>query len=340
MKKIVILFIGLLFLSACAKEGSSSIKKRRACLGTIVEITVTDKDKSPRYVKRALAKAFAEIERIEDLLSRFKTKSDISRINADAYIRMTKVSPETISLLEKSIVFSQLSDGAFDITVYPLMELWGLNGKSIQRIPTANQLAEALDKVGYQHIDIIKQEQSVFLGRAAMSLDLGGIAKGYAVDGAIAILKQEGIQNALVNAGGDIFCLGKRSPTENWTVGVQYPRKVNSILTALEIKNRAVATSGDYQKYIEIEGRRYCHIINARSGYPCTEAPSSVTVLAQDCLTADALATAVFVLGPEEGIDLVNQLENTEAIMASVREEKLEVLVSRGLEEILDSIDE
>jgi len=324
--------INFIFFSGCTKAVSPLVKQTRICLGTIVEITVADRDKSPQFVNGAIKEAFTEIERIDDLLSRFKPKSDISRINADAYKRMTKVSPETINLIEKSVTFSRLSNGAFDISIYPLLEIWGLTGNPVFDIPTAEELTEAMDKVGYQNIDIIKQQQSIFLGRPAMKLDLGGIAKGYAVDKAIAVLKRTGLNNALVNAGGDIYCLGRRSETEKWAVAVQDPRKPEGILTTLEIEGRAVATSGDYQKYVEINGKRYSHIINPKSGYPCTDLPASVTVLAKDCLRADALATSTFVLGPQRGMDLINQLKDTEAILISAKGEGLDILSSRGLE--------
>ncbi|MBL7085364.1 MAG: FAD:protein FMN transferase [Candidatus Omnitrophica bacterium] len=332
MKRIALLLIILLFFSGCTKTSAPLVKRSQPHLGTIVEITVADQDKPRQFINKAIKKAFAEIRRVEDLLSRFGPESDISRINAQAHKQPTKVSAETITLLEKSIMFSELSDGAFDITVYPLMEIWGLRGEPKKEIPSALQLKEALGRVGYQNINIIKKEQSVFLSLPGMSLDLGGIAKGYAVDRAISILKQEGIKSALVNVGGDIYAWGKRDKSEGWMLGVQHPREKDTILSVLELENRAVATSGDYQKYIEIEGRRYSHIINPKSGFPCTDVPASVTVLAKDCVSADALATSAFILGPEKGVDLINQLENTEAIIVSVREDELDILLSQGLE--------
>lgn len=332
MKKILIVSFIFLFFSGCTKTSSPLIKKAHACLGTIVEITVADKDKSAEFINNAIKEAFTEIQRVEDLLSRFKSESDISRINADAYVRATKVSEETISLLEKSILFSQLSDGAFDITVYPLMEIWSIVEKDKEQIPTASEVKSTLNRVGCQNIDIIKQEQSVFLAREGMSVDLGGIAKGYAVDRAVSILKQEGIKNALVNAGGDIYALGQADETKKWKVALRRPRKRKDFLTVLELKDKAIATSGDYEKYIKIDGRRYGHIINPKSGYPCTDRPASVTVISEDCLRADALATSIFVLGPEKGINLVNQLKDTEAIVASVEKDKLDIRVSQGLE--------
>ncbi len=329
MKKILTLVVVSIFFSGCTRP--ALVKETRTSLGTITEITVADKDKSHNVIDNAIKLAFAEIERVEGLLSKFNSRSEISRINAEGYIHPIKVSPETISLIKKSIEFSRLTNGAFDITVGPLMKLWGFGKKYNTHAPTPEQLKQALERVGYKNIDIISEEQSVFLTRPAMSLDLGGIAKGYAMDKAIAVLRKEGIEAALLNAGGDIYCLGGRDKNKKWQVAVQHPRKKNSILTILELEDMACATSGDYQKYIEIDGRRYSHIINPKSGYPCTEVPTSVTVLAEDCVSADALATSIFVLGPRKGIDLVNRLENTEAIVVSVREEKLEILLSRGL---------
>lgn len=336
MKKALILFLCFISLSGCTRP--ALVKKAKIYLGTIVEITVADQDKSIDAINSAIKKAFAEIGRVEALLSRFNPESDISKINSIAWIRPVKVSPETIALLEKSIMFSGLTDGAFDITVYPLMKLWGFVGKDKPGIPEPEQLKEALGKVGYQNINILKQEQSVFLGLEGMSLDLGGIAKGYAVDRAIAVLRQEGIRNALVNAGGDIYALGNRFDKDSlrrWRIAVQHPRKSNAILTTLEIQDKAVATSGDYQKYIEIEGRRFSHIINPDTGFPVEGVPCSVTVLAEDCLTADALATSVFILGPGRGVDLINQLKNTEVIVVGLGDGgKLDISVSRGLKKL------
>ncbi len=294
MKKALVLFVIFIFFSGCS---GPAVKKTRTLLGTIVEITVVDRDKPRRAINRSLEKAFREIERIEQLLSRFRPGSDISRINRDAYLRPTKVAFETIALIEKSIRFSQLTDGAFDIT---------------------------LERAGYRNIKILKQRQRVSFANAGMKLDLGGIAKGYAVDKAIEVLKQEGIKNALINAGGDIYGLGLKDRQGSWQVGLQHPRKKDVILAVLELEDRACATSGDYE--------RRGHIINPKTGYPCKDAPASVTVLAEDCLTADALATSVFVLGPEKGINLVNQLEGPEAIVVSVREDKLDISVSQGLD--------
>ena len=331
IKKYLILFVALLFLSGCTQP--TLIRQSRLALGTVVEIIVADRNKPDKVINAAIEKAFAEIERIEALLSRFKPQSDISRINQDGYVRATKVSPETIALLERSIEFSRLTDGAFDVTIWPLIETWGVDQGKREHLPSAEELVEAKDLVSYTYIDIIKSEQSIFLAIPGMSLDLGGIAKGYAVDRASAVLKQEGIKNGLVNAGGDIYAFGERAEEEKWKIALQHPRKSELMMASLELKDKAVATSGDYQKYIEIEGRRYSHIINPKTGYPSTDAAISVTVLAKSCLGADALATSVSVLGPKKGMDLINQLKDTEAVIISFRDGKLDIFLSRGLSE-------
>ncbi len=325
-----LLVVSLLF-AGCAEPPPPLIKISRPCLGTVVEITVADKDKPRQFIYHALEQAFAEIARIENLLSRFKSGSDISRINTDAGKRRTEVSPETITLIEESIFFSRISGGAFDITVHPLLEIWGFDGMHPAEIPSEQQLKLAQEEVDYRNIEINKEEHTVSCAHREMSLDLGGIAKGYAVDRAIAVLREEGIRNALVNAGGDIYALGRRDDDNKWLIGIQHPRQRDRMLSVIELEDRAVATSGDYQRYIEIDNQQYGHIINPRTGIPCTVLPCSITVFAPDCATADALATAIFVLGPDQGLGLIDPIEDVEAIAAGFEQGKLNILLSRGL---------
>lgn len=330
MKKLCVVVLAFIFLSGCADHGR--LKRSQILLGTIVEITVSDKDKTHRLIDNAITDAFSEMHRVESLVSRFILTSDISRINADSHKRATRVSLETIALIEEAILLSRLSDGAFDITIYPLMELWEIKQAEKEELPTPEQINAALDKIGYQYIEILKKQKSIFLGREQMSLDLGGIAKGYAVDRAVSVLKEHKIQSALINAGGDIYCLGQKDQNNKWRIGIQDPRKKRSLLGTLEVEDAAVATSGDYQNYIKIKDKKYSHIINPESGYPYYNIPASVTVLAQSCTRADALATALFVLGAEKGTALVNQLQDTEAVIINVKENgKLEITLSSGL---------
>jgi thiamine biosynthesis lipoprotein len=332
-KKIIGSFIFFLFFSGCTAQ--IPVTMARPYLGTLVEITVADQDKPREIINTAIEKAFTEIGRVEALLSRFDPKSEISQINVHSGIQPVKVSMETIRLIEQAIVFSRLTGGAFDITIYPLLEIWGMGqGSSLQHIPTTGQIREILKRVGYQYIEISRQQQTVFLRQPAMSLDLGAIAKGYAVDRAVAILRHEGIQHALVNAGGDVYAMGNKNKAKKWRVAIQHPRKENTFLATLQLSNEAAATSGDYQQYIEIDGKRYSHIVNPSTGLPVEDSPCSVTVLAQDCTTSDALATALFVLGPHRGIDLINQRKDTEAIVVICKQkDNLDIIVSQGLKE-------
>ncbi|MFH1245057.1 MAG: FAD:protein FMN transferase [Candidatus Omnitrophota bacterium] len=327
--RVVFLYL-LVFLSGCA--GTKDIQESAPALGTFVEITVADRDKSDKAVKEAIGRASQEISRVEQLLSRFIPQSDISRINISAGVEPVKVSAETISVLEQAIRFSQLTGGAFDVTIYPLLEVWGITdkGKKDRQVPTDSQIKQALSKVGYKYIEINQEQNTVFLPHQGMSIDLGGIAAGYAVDRAIKILKEAGIHSALINAGGDIYALGAKGRAK-WQIGLRHPRRSSEMLATLALRDRAVATSGDYQNFVEIKGRRYSHIVNPRTGYPCAEVPASVTVLANDCITVDALSTAVFVLGPEKGQDLIEQLKGTEVIIGCIAEGRLIVYASEGL---------
>lgn len=322
----LLLLAGSLFYSGCAQP--NLVKQSRPALGAIVEIQVADQDKSRQEIDSAISQAFAEINRVEDLFSKFKPESEISRINAQAALRPVKVSPETFGLIEQALYFSRLSQGAFDITVGPLTRLWGFNAGPGQQRPSAEELSNVLAQVGYQNIKLNKEDQSIFFTRPGMSLDLGGIAAGYAVDRAAAVLKRAGVRQALINAGGDIYVLGSRRPNQSWQAAIQHPGKADVMLGVLELTNRAVATSGDYRKYIELDGRRYSHIINPLSGYPCEYLPASVTILADDCLSADALSTAVFVLGRQKGLELVRRLPGVEVVTADFKNEKLNIFTS------------
>lgn len=327
--RVFFLFL-LVFLSGCA--GAKDVYVSRPALGTFVEITVSGLNKPEREIREGVNKAFAEINRIERLLSRFIPQSDIGRINTFACREPVKVTAETIRVLEKAIEFSRRTRGAFDVTIYPLLELWGITDKekSPRHIPAAPQIAQALQKVGYQYIEIAREKNTVFFTREGMTIDLGGIAAGYAVDRAVGILKAAGISSALINAGGDIYALGVKGKTK-WQIGLKHPRRQKEMLTILALQDEAVATSGDYQNFVEIEGRRYSHIVNPRTGYPCADVPASVTVISDDCTTADALSTALFVLGPQEGGELIDKVEGAEAIIVSILDGKLSAYVSPGI---------
>ncbi|MCX5706170.1 MAG: FAD:protein FMN transferase [Candidatus Omnitrophica bacterium] len=256
-------------------------------MGTFVEVV------SPS--KTAAAIVFDEFRRIENLLSKYNPDSEVSKLNR---IGKLKVNPETFYVINKAREFYLLSDGAFDITVAGLMDLWGFTDKKY-RVPSEAEIKMALGLVGSDKIVLRDSDSMIQFKLPKMKIDLGGIAKGYALDCAVKKLKANNIKSCLINCGGQVFGLGDRFG-KPWKVAIKNPRK-DRLETLLELKNQSAATAGDYEQYFIKEGKRYCHILNPKSGYPADSGIKSVTVIASEGLTADALATAVFVLGRGKG---------------------------------------
>lgn len=255
--------------------------------------------------------AFREVQRVDFLMSHYREDSEISRVNRDAGKKETKVSPEILRMIERAIEFSSLSEGAFDITIGPVFRLWNFReGK----FPEEKNLRENLKKVGYRQIKIDRSRSSIFLQEEGMEIDLGAIAKGYAVDSASAVLKEKGIENFLVNAGGDLKVSGSKEKGVPWIVGIQHPRLPSQMVAKLSPRQAGVATSGDYKKFFIERGERYHHLLNPSTGTPAREC-QSVTVMAPSVMAADALATAVFVLGPKKGLALVKRMNDVHAII-------------------------
>jgi len=262
-------------------------------MGTFVEVISPYKD-APNIV-------FTEIKRVENLLSKYKEDSEVAKLNKFGKL---KVSPDTFYVLQKAKEFWQLSDGVFDITVGPLMDLWGFTDKKYY-LPKDEEIKQALSKVGLEKIIFNFDDNVVEFKIPGMKIDLGGIAKGYAVDCAVKKLKEHQIKSCLINAGGQIYCLGDKFGRP-WNVAVRAPRN-KGFWDYLKLKDKAVATSGDYEQYFMNKGKRYAHIFNPKTGYPSNSAIVSVTVIAPDGLTADALTTSIFILGKDKGSKLAKR---------------------------------
>jgi len=296
-------------------------RQSRILMGTSLEITVSQTDE--KKGGEAMEAAFREVERINSLMSHYRPESEISRITSQAGKKEIPVSPETLEVIERALFFSRLSGGAFDITIGPVFRLWNFReGK----IPENRSLEENLKRVNYRRIQVDRGRSSVFLEGPRMELDLGAIAKGYAVDRAAEVLKRKGEENFLINAGGDLKAQGQKEPGVSWIIGVQHPRLSSGFIVKLKPRNAAIATSGDYEKFFTREGKRYHHILNPATGMPALEC-QSVTIMAPAAMDADALATAVFVLGPKKGFSLIQQLPDVHAVIVDQRGS---VLVSPG----------
>ncbi|MCX5713419.1 MAG: FAD:protein FMN transferase, partial [Candidatus Omnitrophica bacterium] len=243
-------------------------KDTRVLMGTFVEVISPD--------KRASSIAFDEIKRIEDLLSKYKPASEVSQLNVKGELR---VSPETFFIIKRSKEFSLASGGAFDITIAPLVDLWGFTDKKF-KIPQDAQIKESLKLVGSEKIILNERDNVVKFSFPGMKIDLGGIAKGYALDCAAHKLRKQGIKSCLINAGGQIYCLGDKFGTP-WKIGIRDPRTRN-LTGSMELKNRSVSTSGDYEQFFIKDGARYAHILNPKTGKPVTSGIISVTVTAPD----------------------------------------------------------
>ncbi len=284
-------------LSGC--QNRHLYKDTQVLMGTFVEVISPD--------KRAAPIVFEEVRRLEGLLSKYKPDSEVSKLNE---LGELAVSEDTSYILKKAKEFWQLTEGAFDISVGPLVHLWGFTDKRYT-MPRDEEIKKTLNLVGSDKISFNERNNVVKFSVSGMKIDLGAIAKGYALDCAVKKLKENNVKSCLINAGGQIHALGDKSG-EPWIISIQHPRGKES-RGVLKLTDKAVATSGDYEQYFIKESKRYAHILNPKTGYPADSGVISATVIANDGLTADALATAIVVLGKEKGESLVKRFPGVEA---------------------------
>ncbi len=316
-------FLCLLFFG-CRR--ACSVRESRVSMGTILtlELEAADAEEASLIVGRC----WDEADRLEKIFSRYDPESELSRINREAAAGPVPVSEEMLEVLSRSIEISRLTGGAFDVTVGPLLEVWGMFPRREGKVPGPEEIAAALSRVGWEKIVLEPEGRTVRFLTPGLEIDLGALAKGYVVDRLASLLTGNGVENALVNAGGDIYCLGEHPGGRGWRIGVEHPRREGEVLAVLELRGRAVATSGDYRNYFIQQSRRYSHIIDPRTGEPARTGVMESTVLAADCLTADGLATALFVLGPERGLEVIKSDPDWEGLV--IVEEGEEIVIHRS----------
>ncbi|AMP97554.1 Thiamin biosynthesis lipoprotein ApbE [Pedobacter cryoconitis] len=264
--------------------------------------------------EKAIDAAIAEVSRIEELLSTFKQTSQTSLINQCAGIKPVKVDPEVIELIQRAVKISDITQGAFDISYGSIdKSLWNfdVNMTSLPDFETARQ---SVSLINYQHVIIDPENSTVMLKQKGMRIGFGGIGKGYAADRAKQVLQRIGIEHGIVNAAGDLITWGSQSTGKPWTIGIADPDQSSRPFSALNISNMAIATSGDYEKYATINGRRYSHTIDPKTGLPVSGI-KSVSIICPSAELADALATPVIVMGVQIGLDLINQLKHVACII-------------------------
>ena len=300
-------------------------------MGTLVEISVIGRDAD--NTEAAIRDAFGEMERVEGLMSRRIPGSDVSRINGWSGVKPVKVSAEVLRVIRRANEISKASGGCFDISIGALLDLWGFEGNEAH-LPGKDEVSQALRSVDYREIHVDEMASTVELKRKGMRIDLGGIAKGYAVDRAFELLTARGYLNMIVNAGGDMRVGGKKIHGP-WVIGIQDPMDRSRILATLDAGDISVATSGDYERHFTMDGKRYHHLLNPFTGFSARQC-RSVTILANDALSADALATAVFVMGPKRGLHLIEPMEGVEGMIVC---SDGEIIHSEGLKGRLRFLD-
>lgn len=322
MKKLLSFLFTVVSFSSFAQ---AEYKKKVSMLGSPFEITVVAKDSIEGNYFTDLA--IAEVKRIENQISDWIPTTPISMVNKNAGIQAVKVDSEVYELVARAIKISEITEGAFDISYASMDKIWKFDG-SMKTMPTEEAIKKSVAKIGYKNIILNPKDQSIFLKLEGMKLGLGGIGQGYIADKVKDKLVANGCVSGIVNVSGDINAWGKQSNQKSWTVGIVNPINKNKVFATFPLENSSVETSGNYEKYVMFNGIRYSHIIDPRTGYPA-QGVVSVSVFAKQTEIADALATGIFVLGVEVGLDLVNQLKGIECIIV---DDKGKIHSSKGID--------
>ena len=320
--KYIFLLTVLLFSQAGVAQESNLVAQKKVVklMGSRFEITAVSATKALAW--DAINNGIKEIERIENLISSWDQASQTSEINRNAGLKPVNVDRELYDLIFRAKKIAQLTNGSFDISFASMDRIWKFDG-SMTSMPSTELINKAKSKINWQDIILDGERQTVFLKKKGMKIGFGAIGKGYAANKAKALMqKMEGIKGGVVNASGDLISWGESIQPEGWMINITNPKDKTVSLGWLQVKDLAVVTSGDYEKFVMFDGKRYAHIIDPRTGIPTTGI-KSVTLLCPDAEVADALATSVFVLGKKDGLDLINRLENIECLIVTDEDEIL-----------------
>lgn len=299
------------------------VKRAQMHMGTMVSITAVASDKETG--RKAIQAGFDEIKRLERMLSTWVASSELSQVNAEAGRHPVRVSRETFEIVAKSLEIARITDGGFNIAVGPAVELWSVTER--QFVPNNRELEELKDLVDWTSIQLDPDKRSIFLPRRGMKIDVGGIGKGYAADRAAMEMKRTGAQGGIVALAGDIKAFGALPNAEGFPVGIKHPRQEEALIAEIDLRDEAISTAGDYERFFERDGIRYHHILDPKTLQPARTC-QSVTVIGREGTLVDGLDTGIFVLGPERGMALVERLPGVEAVIV---DDQGRVMVSSGL---------
>ena len=320
---LIVLILVLFLVSGCISNTQGQHDKSFFAMDTVMTFRVY----GDRSAKKAMNKAIDRIKEIESHMSSTHKDSDVVKINKAAGVEPVKVHDDTFYVIKKAVEYGKLSNGALDITIRPIVELWGITSDK-PRVPSQEEIEEKLALVDYNKVVLDEDKKTVFLENEGMGIDLGAIAKGFAADEAVRILREAGVESALLNLGGNVITIGSNPDGRPWRIGIQDPRTEETgqpHFTIVGVTDATVVSSGDYERYIEEvhekTGERYHHIFDPRTGYPAQAGLIACTIITSSSIDADALSTILFVMGREEGLKLIEGLDNIEGIAVTTDKE-------------------
>ena len=308
------IFLASVLFSSCQKTQSS---RTEVAMGTVCTVSLFENASDKLYDR-----IFEKIKQIENLMSTSIPNSEISKINQNAGIKSVKISQDTFTVLSCAKEIAKLSDGAFEPTIGNLVELWNINaiindetGSILPQIPSQKEIENALSKTDFNQLVLDKENQTAFLKKSRMKLDVGGIAKGYATDCVVKILQEEKINRALIDLGGNIYAYGYKNPKEKtpWKIGIKNPlNPTGSPIEIIQCENSSIVTSGIYERFFEYDGEIYHHLLSAKTGFPENNDLLSVSIICNNSMLCDALSTACFILGSEKGSEFIKKINREE----------------------------
>ncbi|MBU3128097.1 FAD:protein FMN transferase [Clostridium tagluense] len=313
-----------IFLVSC-KNNTKPVEKETYMMGTIIQLKVYGKNS-----EKATELALKRISDIESKMSVNLKSSEITKLNAKAGISGEKLSVDTYSVIEKAVKYSKLTDGSLDATIEPIVKLWGI-GTDKARIPSKSEIEEKLKLVDYKDIILDSKNSTVQLRRTGQAIDLGAIAKGYTADEIKKVLIDNKVNSALINLGGNVFAVGSKPDGTSWNIGIQNPLDTRGqYLGTISVTDKSMVTSGNYERYFIVDGKRYHHIFDPKTGYPSEAGLISTTIVSDNSIDGDALSTSTYILGLSKGIKLIESIKGVEAIFVTSDKK---VYVTEGLKD-------
>ncbi|WP_099190800.1 FAD:protein FMN transferase [Tepidibacter mesophilus] len=334
MKKIILFVLSislLLGITGCSKKEIDPVSRETFALGTIIDFKIYDKDQDKS--NEVIDKCIQRIKDIEQKMSTNIEDSEIVIVNKNAGKQSVKVSDETMYVAKKAFEYSNITNGRFNLTVYPLVSIWGI-GTENARVPSQREIDQAISNIDYNDIVFDEAKNTIYLKRENQGIDLGAIAKGYVGDEIKKIFIENDIKSAFVNLGGNVMAYETKVDGSKWRIGIQNPLDTRGeYLGVVSVENKSIVTSGNYERYFEKDGKRYHHILDAKTGYPADNELIGTSIITESGIDADALSTSVYLMGLDEGRKLIESLDRVEAIFVT-KDKK--VYTTSGLKNIFE----